>query len=99
MYGEKMKVDNCESEPISDVKIFEEIVNRLKYSIERFEVLNSEIRIKTQNILRLDEPSNSENVKESSPNSFAEEMNRLIYKFEENNNKLQSTLSHLNRII
>jgi hypothetical protein len=99
MYGEKMKVDNYDQTPTPDVKIFEEIVNRLKYSIERFDALNGEIRVKTQNILRLDEPNVSENVKEQTPSSFAEEMNRLICKFEENNNKLQSTLNHLNKII
>lgn len=100
MYEEKRKNKDYDVATPSSITIFEEIVQRLQYSVERYESLNFEIKSKTQNILRLDEPvSEGELIKNKEPNSFYDEVSSLIFRIEQNNDRLQSTLNHLSKII
>lgn len=76
------------------------IIGRLQSAVNRFDGLTCEVRIKLQNIKRYSESEQKmEAQNEKQPESFVEEMHRLICKVEEYNSRLEFNLRHLNEII
>lgn len=76
------------------------LTERFQSAVNRFDGLTCEVRIKLQNIKRYSEPEpNMEAQIEKQPESFAEDMHRLICKVEEYNSRLEFNLRHLNEMI
>ena len=76
------------------------LTERFQSAVNRFDELTCEVRTKLQNIKRYSEPESKMDAEiEKQPESFAEEMHRLICKVEEYNSRLEFNLRHLNEII
>jgi len=76
------------------------LTERFQSAVNRFDGLTCEVRTKLQNIKRYSEPEHKmEPQIEKQPESFAEEMHRLICRVEEYNSRLEFNLRHLNEII
>lgn len=78
------------------------LTEQFQIAVDRFEGLTREVRTKLQNIKRYSEPEPEPEPKpknEAQPESFVEEMRRLIFKVEEYNSRLELNLRHLNEII
>ena len=76
------------------------LTERFQSAVNRFDGLTCEVRTKLQNIKRYSEPEpKMEAQLEKQPESFAEEMHRLICKVEEYNSRLEFNLRHLNEMI
>ena len=76
------------------------LTERFQSAVNRFDGLTCEVRTKLQNIKRYSEPEPKMDAQiEKQPESFAEEMHRLICKVEEYNSRLEFNLRHLNEMI
>ena len=76
------------------------LIERFQSAVNRFDGLTCEVRTKLQNIKRYSEPEPKMEAQiEKQPESFAEEMHRLICKVEEYNSRLEFNLRHLNEMI
>ena len=76
------------------------LTERFQSAVNRFDGLTCEVRTKLQNIKRYSEPEPKMEAQiEKQPESFAEEMHRLICKVEEYNSRLEFNLMHLNEMI
>ena len=76
------------------------LTERFQSAVNRFDGLTYEVSIKLQNIKRYSEPEQKmEAQNERQPESFVEEMHRLICKVEEYNSRLEFNLRHLNEMI
>ena len=76
------------------------LTERFQSAVNRFDELTYEVSIKLQNIKRYSEPEKKmEAQNEWQPESFVEEMHRLICKVEEYNSRLEFNLRHLNELI
>lgn len=76
------------------------LTERFQIAVNKFDGLTCEITTKLQNIKRYSEPEPKIEVPvEKQPESFVEEMNRLICKVEEYNSRLEFNLRHLNEMI
>lgn len=76
------------------------LTERFQSAVNRFDGLTCELTIKLQKIKRHSEPDPKIGVPdENQPESFVEEMNRLICKIEEYNSRLEFNLRHLNEMI
>ena len=79
---------------------FVALTERFQSAVNRFDGLTCEVRTKLQNIKRYSEPEPKMDAQiEKQPESFSEEMHRLICKVEEYNSRLEFNLRHLNEII
>lgn len=76
------------------------LTERFQSAVNKFDGLTCDVRTKLQNIKQYSEPeSKMEERVEKGPESFAEELLRLICKVEEYNSRLEFNLRHLNEII
>ena len=76
------------------------LTERFQSAVNRFDGLTCEVRIKLQNIKRYSEPEPKMEAQiENQPESFVEEIHRLICKVEEYNSRLEFNLRHLNEMI
>ena len=76
------------------------LTERFQSAVNRFDGLTFEVRTKLQSIKRYSEPEPKMEAQiEKQPESFAEEMHRLICKVEEYNSRLEFNLRHLNEMI
>ena len=76
------------------------IIEELQDVIVRYDDIVCETKSKLKAIKRYDEPSTlNEAVKEKQPESVTEEINRLLYRLNELNEKAESNLRHLREIV
>ena len=76
------------------------LTERFQSAVNIFDGLTCEVRTKLQNIKRYSEPEPKMEAQiEKQPESFVEEMHRLICKVEEYNSRLEFNLRHLNEMI
>lgn len=76
------------------------LTERFQSAVNRFDGLTCQVTTKLQNIKQYSEPEpKMEAQVEKQPESFAEEMHRLICKVEEYNSRLEFNLRHLNEMI
>jgi hypothetical protein len=76
------------------------IIEKLQSAVNRYDGIVCETKGKLQTIKRYDEPSTlNEAVKEKQPDSATEEINRLLYRLNDLNEKAEGNLRHLREII
>ena len=76
------------------------IIEKLLSAVNRYDVIVCETKGKLQTIKRYDEPSTlNEAVKEKEPDSVTEEINRLLYRLNDLNEKAEGNLRHLREIV
>jgi len=76
------------------------IIEKLQNAVSRYDDIVCETKVKLQMIKRYDEPSTlNEAVKEQQPESVTEEINRLIYRLNDLNEKSEGNLRHFREII
>jgi len=76
------------------------IIERLQSAVNRYDGIVCETKSKLQTIKRYDEPSTiNEAVKEKQPESVTEEINRLLYRLNDLNEKAEGNLRHLREIV
>jgi hypothetical protein len=101
MYGETIQQEKAYDMPttIHEPEL-QRIIEALHNAINRYDDIVCETRSKLQIIKRYDEPINaSDGVKDKQPESALEEVNRLLYRLKELNDKAQTNLSHLREIV
>ena len=76
-----------------------EMGQRLQDCVSRFDGLTIELKNKLQTIKRIDEPSQlKDDIKENKPDCIMDELNRMVFKIHDYNNRLEECLMHLNEI-
>ena len=75
-----------------------ELGQRLQDYVDRFDGLTIELKNKLQTIKRFDEPCLKDDEKEKQPECVMDELNRLVFKIRNYNNRLEECLMHLNKI-
>jgi hypothetical protein len=76
------------------------IIEKLQSAVNRYDGIVCETKGKLQTIKRYDEPSTlNEAVKEKQPDSATEEINRLLYRLNDLNEKAEGNLRHFREII
>lgn len=76
-----------------------EMGQRLQDCVNRFDGLTIDLRNKLQTIKRFDEPCVlKDDVKEKQPDCIMDELNRMVFKIRDYNNRLEECLRHLNQI-
>lgn len=76
------------------------LAERLQSAVSRFDKLTNELSANLQLIKQYSEPNpEMERPLEKEPESFTDEMHRLISKVEEFNSRLEFSLRHLSEII
>lgn len=100
MYGEKIQekgYDTPTSIPQPELNV---IIDKLQRAVNRYDSIVCETEGKLQTIKRYDEPSTiNEAVKEKQSDSVTEEINRLLYRLDELNEKAERNLRHLKEIV
>ena len=101
MYGETIQQEKAYDMPTEiHQPELQRIIEVLQDAINRYDNIVCETRGKLQTIKRYDEPVNaSDGAKEKQPESALEEVNRLLYRLKELNDKAQTNLSHLREIV
>ena len=76
------------------------IIEKLQNAVNRYDGILCETKGKLQMIKRYDEPPTlNDAVKEKQPESVTEEINRLLYRLNDLNEKSEGNLRHLQEII
>ena len=75
-----------------------ELGQRLQDCVNRFDGLTIELKNKLQTIKRFDEPCLKDDEKEKQPECIMDELNSMVFKIRDYNNRLEECLSHLNQI-
>lgn len=75
-----------------------ELGQRLQDCVNRFDGLTIELKNKLQTIKRFDEPCLKGDEKEEQPECIIDELNRMVFKIRDYNNRLEECLRHLNQI-
>lgn len=76
------------------------IIDRLQDAVTRYDEILCGMRIKLQTIKKYEEPSTLEEaLKEEKPESATQEINRLLSRFNELNEKAERNLRHLGEIV
>lgn len=100
MYGEKIHEKGCDMPTAIHQPELNVIIEKLQSAVNRYDGIVCETKGKLQAIKRYDEPSTlNEAVKEKQPESATEEINRLLYRLNDLNEKAEGNLRHLTEII
>jgi len=100
MYGEKIQEKDYGMPTAIHQPELNVIIEKLQSAVNRYDGIVCETKGKLQAIKRYDEPSPlNEAVKEKQPDSATEEINRLLYRLNELNEKAEGNLRHLRELI
>ncbi len=100
MYGEKIQEKGYDMPTAIHQPELNVIIEKLQSAVNRYDGIVCETNGKLQTIKRYDEPSTlNEVVKEKQSDSATEEINRLIYRLNDLNEKAEGNLRHLREII
>lgn len=100
MYGEKIQEKGYDMPTAIHHPELNVIIEKLQNAVNRYDGIVCETKGKLQTIKRYDEPSTlTEAVKEKQPESATEEINRLLYRLNDLNEKAEGNLRHLREII
>jgi hypothetical protein len=100
MYGEKIQEKGYDMPTAIHQPELALIIEKLQNAVNRYDGIVCETKQKLQTIKRYDEPSPlNDAVKEKQPESVTEEINRLLYRLVELNEKAESNLRHLREIV
>ena len=100
MYGEKIQEKGYDMPTSVHQPELNVIIERLQSAVNRYDDIVCETKSKLQTIKRYDEPATlNEAVKEKQPESVTEEINRLLYSLNDLNEKAESNLRHLRKIV
>ena len=100
MYGEKIQEKGYDMPTSVHQPELNVIIERLQSAVNRYDDIVCETKSKLQTIKRYDELSTlNEAVKEKQPESVTEEINRLLYSLNDLNEKAESNLRHLRKIV
>lgn len=75
-----------------------ELGQRLQDCVNRFDGLTIELKNKLQTIKRLDEPCLKSDEEEKQPECIMDELNHMVCKIRDYNNRLEECLKHLSQI-
>ena len=100
MYGETIQGKGCDMPTAIHQPELSVIIEKLQNAVNRYDGILCETKGRLQMIKRHDEPSTlNEAVKEKQPESVTEEINRLLYRLNDLNEKSEGNLRHLQEII
>jgi len=100
MYGEKIQEKGYDMPTAIHQPELNVIIEKLQSAVNRYDGIVCETKGKLQTIKRYDEPSTlNEAVKEKQPDSATEEINRLLYRLNDLNEKAEGNLRHLREIV
>jgi hypothetical protein len=100
MYGEKIQEKGYDMPTAIHQPELATIIERLQSAVNRYDGIVCETKGKLQTIKMYDEPSTlNEAVKEKQPESVTEEINRLLYRLNDLNEKAEGNLRHLREIV
>lgn len=100
MYREKIQEKGDDMPTQIHQPELEVIIERLQGAVNRYEDIVCETKVKLKIIKIYDEPSTlNDVVKEKQPESLTEEINRLIYRLNDLNEKAEGNLRHLREIV
>lgn len=100
MYGEKIQEKGHDMPTSVHQPELNAIIEKLQSAVNRYDCIVCETKGNLQTIKRYDEPSTlNEAVKEKQPDSATEEINRLLYRLNDLNEKAEGNLRHLREII
>lgn len=99
MYGEQVQTKGFDTPEISRPAMAD-FGERLQSAVNRFDGLTIELKQKLQTIKRIDEPiSAQDGIKEKQPDCVMDELNRLLWKINDYNERLEGCLRHFNQIV
>lgn len=100
MYGENIQEKVGSIPTLVDRPELNVIIEKLQSSVNRYDDIVCETRIKLQMIKKYEEPStNNEVAKEKQPECATEEINRLLFRLNEINEAAERNLRHLREIV
>ncbi len=100
MYGEKIQEEGYDMPTSIHQPELAVIIERLQSAVNRYDVIVYETKQKLQTIKKYDEPSAlNDALKEKQPESVTEEINRLLFRLNDLNEKAQGNLRHLREIV
>jgi len=100
MYGEKNHEKGYDMPLTVHPPELSVIIEKLQNAVNRYDNIVCETKGKLQTIKRSDEPSPlTEAGKEKQPESVTEEINRLLYRLNDLNEKAEGNLRHLREIV
>jgi len=100
MYGEKIQEKGYDVPTEIHQPELNVIIEKLQNAVNRYDGIVCETKCKLQTIKRYEEPSTlNDAVKEKNPESATEEINRLLYRLNDLNEKAEANLRHLREII
>jgi hypothetical protein len=100
MYKGKIQENGYDMPPSIHQPELNEIIEKLQNVVNHYNDIVCETKGKLQAIKRYDEPEIiTESVKEQQPESVTEEINRLIYRLNDLNEKSEGNLRHFREII
>jgi len=100
MYGEKIQEKGYDMPTAIHQPELNVIIEKLQSAVNRYDGIVCDTKGKLQTIKRYDEPSTlNDAVKEKQPDSATEEINRLLYRLNDLNEKAECNLRHLREII
>lgn len=100
MYEEKIQEKGYDMPTAIHQPELNVIIEKLQSAVNRYDGIVCETKGKLQTIKRYDEPSTlNDAVKEKQPDSATEEINRLLYRLNDLNEKAEGNLRHLREII
>lgn len=100
MYGEKIQEKGYDMPTSVHHPELNVIIERLQSAVNRYDGIVCETRTKLQTIKKYEEPStHNEAVKEKQPESATEEINSLLFRLNDLNEKAEINLRHLREIV
>jgi hypothetical protein len=100
MYGEKIQVTGYDEPTTIHQPEFSLIIGKLESAVNRYDSIVCETKEKLQAIKSYDKPSTlKESVKDKQPESITEEINLLLDRLNELNEKAEGNLRHLRKIV
>ncbi len=100
MYGEKIQEKGYDMPTSVHQPELNVIIERLQNAVNRYDGIVCETKSKLQTIKRYDESSTlNEAMNEKQPESVTEEINRLLYRLNDLNEKAEGNLRHLREIV